>query len=74
MPRGMAKKKSLTHTIIGTKSESSALSFEGRNVNEFEYIYIYIIYSLAALGLHCCARAFSSCREQALFSSCGCIA
>ena len=26
---------------------------------------------LAALGLHCCARAFSSCREQGLLSSCG---
>ena len=34
------KKRSLTHTIIGTKSECSALSFEGRNVKEFEYIYI----------------------------------
>ena len=26
---------------------------------------------LAALGLHCCAQAFSSCGEWGLFSSCG---
>ena len=33
-------------------------------------IYTYI-YLLAALGLHCCARAFSGCGEWGLLSSCG---
>ena len=33
----------------------------------FLYKFIYFIYLfLAALGLHCCARAFSSCSEQGL--------
>ena len=32
------------------------------------YLFIYLIYLfMAALGLHCCARAFSSCSEQGLF-------
>ena len=29
------------------------------------YLFIYLLF-LAALGLHCCARAFSSCSEQGL--------
>ena len=29
-------------------------------------IYIYIFFFLAVLGLHCCARAFSSCGERRL--------
>ena len=32
---------------------------------------VFIDLLLAALGLCCCARAFSSCRESGLFSSCG---
>ena len=32
------------------------------------YLFIYLIYFLAALGLRCCARAFSSCSEQGLLS------
>ena len=32
----------------------------------FKNIYIYIYLFLAALGLHCCARAFSSCGERGL--------
>ena len=31
----------------------------------FIYLFIYLFIS-AALGLHCCARAFSSCGEQGL--------
>ena len=31
------------------------------------YLFIYVfIYLLAALGLHCCLRAFSSCSERGL--------
>ena len=33
-------------------------------MNLFIYFFIYLF--LAALGLHCCARAFSSCGEQGL--------
>ena len=32
----------------------------------FKNKFIYLILFLAALGLHCCARAFSSCGEQGL--------
>ena len=35
------------------------------------YIYTYIFIYFAALGLHCCTQAFSSCGEWGLFSSCG---
>ena len=31
---------------------------------------IFISLFLAALGLHCCMRAFSSCNERGLVSSC----
>ena len=34
------------------------------------YLFIYYL-TLAALGLHCYAKAFSSCSEWRLFSSCG---
>ena len=30
------------------------------------HILFFLIYVLAALGLHCCTRAFSSCRQQGL--------
>ena len=30
-----------------------------------KFIYLFVLF-LAVLGLHCCARAFSSCREQGL--------
>ena len=30
------------------------------------YFYLFIYLFLAALGLHCCAQAFSSCSEQGL--------
>ena len=33
---------------------------------EFQFIYLFINLLLAALGLHCCARAFSSCGERGL--------
>ena len=33
-----------------------------------EFIYFLFIYFLAALGLHCCTRAFSSCGERGLLS------
>ena len=32
----------------------------------FVLIYLFIYLFMAALGLRCCARAFSSCREQGL--------
>ena len=32
----------------------------------FYFFYKFIYLFLAALGLHCCVRAFSSCREQGL--------
>ena len=32
----------------------------------FFFFLIYFIYFLAALGLHCCARAFSSCGKRGL--------
>ena len=31
----------------------------------FIYLFIYLLF-LAVLGLHCCARAFSSCAERGL--------
>ena len=31
-------------------------------INLYSFIYLF----LAALGLHCCARAFSSCRDRGL--------
>ena len=31
------------------------------------FLYIYIYLSLAALGLRCCAQAFSTCGERGLF-------
>ena len=34
-------------------------------------LYYYYYYLFAALGLHCCARAFSSYSEQGLLSNCG---
>ena len=41
---------------------------EEMNISETEFkkkkVFIYLF--LAALGLHCCARAFSSCDEQVL--------
>ena len=43
----------------------------GRADSEFLYfyylfIYLFIYLFLAVLGLHCCARAFSSCHELGL--------
>ena len=32
---------------------------------------LFLLIFLAALGLHCCESAFSSCSKWALFSSCG---
>ena len=32
----------------------------------FKIIYLFIYLFLAALGLHCCAQAFSSCGERGL--------
>ena len=36
-------------------------------INLFIYLFIYLLF-LAALGLHCCAWAFSSCGEQGLLA------
>ena len=35
------------------------------------FFFIFIHLFLAVLGLCCCMWAFSSCRDQGLFSSCG---
>ena len=34
-------------------------------------LFFFLILVLAALGIHCCARTFSSCSEWGLLSSCG---
>ena len=39
-------------------------------IQEFTFIYLVILF-LAAPGLHCCTRAFSSCSEQGLLSNYG---
>ena len=36
------------------------------SMNFLKFIYLFIYLSLAALGLCCCARAFSSCGERGL--------
>ena len=36
----------------------------------YTLLYLFIYLFLAVLGLPCCVRAFSSCREWGLFSSC----
>ena len=36
-------------------------------ISEFDSVYLFI---LVVLCLHCCLRAFSSCRERGLFSNC----
>ena len=38
--------------------------------NVFKFLFICLFYFLAALGLHCCVKAFSSCNEQGPLSSC----
>ena len=35
------------------------------------YTFVFYLFFLAALGLRCCTRAFSSCGERGLLSSCG---
>ena len=35
-------------------------------ISSFYYLFIYLYLLLAVWGLHCCARAFSSCGEQGL--------
>ena len=37
-----------------------------KDESNYSAVYIYFIYLLAALGLRCCARVFSSCSEQGL--------
>ena len=41
------------------------LFFTCKSVIHFELVFFYYLF-LAALGPHCCARAFSNCREQGL--------
>ena len=43
-----------------------ATSFLELNLFGFKFIYLFIYLLMAVLGLHCCAQAFSSCREQGL--------
>ena len=37
-----------------------------QSLNLFYFIYLFVCLFLAALGLRCCARTFSSCSEQGL--------
>ena len=54
---------------VGGVKFSSLLSLElSLSLSLSFYLFIYLF--LAALGLHCCTRAFSSCSEQGLLSSC----
>ena len=43
--------------------------FPPHTTNLFIYLFIYLF--MAALGLHCCMRAFSSCGERGLLFCCG---
>ena len=38
-----------------------------KRIESFLFLFIVFIFFLAALGLRCCARAFSSCGERGLF-------
>ena len=41
-------------------------------MNVFSFFNFINFYFLSVLGLHCCARAFSSCGEQGLLFVAGC--
>ena len=49
-----------------TMENSLAVSFSFFFLNKFIYLFIYLF--LAALGLHCCTQAFSSCGEWGLLT------
>ena len=44
----------------------SVKSFWMRFIYFLKFIYFIYLFILAALGLHCCMQAFSSCSEQGL--------
>ena len=49
----------------------SALSKFNENLRKYAlfskfYLFVFIFYFLATLGLHCCSQAFSSCGERGL--------
>ena len=49
---------------MATTFDSMAFFFNEKKMYVFIYLFIYLF--LAVLGLHCCARAFSSCGELGL--------
>ena len=53
------KKKSLILLKISSTVKKASIFF-------FNFIFLFFILFLAVLGLHCCARAFSSCGERGL--------
>ena len=58
---------SILYTYCAAKSTFYfAFSYVVRESNTLNFIYLFIYLCLAALGLHFCARAFSSCSEQGL--------
>ena len=57
---------SLEHDRAGTWILNFPASRTLRNKFLFLFIYLFIYLFLAVLGLHCCARAFSSCGEWGL--------
>ena len=54
------------------KSQSKTLeeSYDDKT-HDFLKVFLKLYSVLAVLGLCCCTRAFSSCSEQGLLSSCG---
>ena len=44
----------------------SGFSSHGQRIKSVNLFIVLFILFLAALGLHCCTRAFSSCRERGL--------
>ena len=53
----------MMHSILGNVAQITQFS-DGPNLFVWGVFWFYFF--LAALGLFCCARAFSSCREQGL--------
>ena len=62
-----------SNSELTKKMNSEKISFEGHKFGTYIWLQsrvFIIIIILAALGLWCCARTFSSCREWGLLSSC----
>ena len=55
----LRRSEELSHVNKGRKLSPANLFLK-----KFIYLFIYLFLFLAALGLHCCTRAFSSCSEN----------